>query len=541
MAKMIAFDEDARRSMERGMNILADAVRVTLGPKGRNVVLEKKWGAPTITNDGVSIAKEIDLEDPYEKIGADLVKEVAKKTDDVAGDGTTTATVLAQALVREGLRNVAAGANPMSLKRGIETAVEKIVAKLLDMAKDVETKEQIASTASISAGGDAEVGGIIAEAMDKVGKEGVITVEESNTFGLELELTEGMRFDKGYISPYFVTDPERMETVIEDPYILIANAKISAVKDVLPILEKVMQSGKPLVILAEDVEGEALATLIVNKIKGTFRSVAVKAPGFGDRRKAMLQDIAILTGAQVISEEVGLKLENTGLDMLGKARKIVSTKDETTIVEGAGSADQIAGRVAQIRAEIENSDSDYDREKLQERLAKLAGGVAVIKVGAATEVELKERKHRIEDAVRNAKAAVEEGIVAGGGVALIQAGKEALKDIKLEGDEATGVNIVRVAIEAPLKQIATNAGLEGGVVAERVANLKAGEGLNAATGEYVDMIKAGIIDPAKVTRSALQNAASIAALFLTTEAVIADKPEKNPAPAMPDGGGGMDF
>jgi len=541
MAKMIAFDEDARRSMERGMNILADAVRVTLGPKGRNVVLEKKWGAPTITNDGVSIAKEIDLEDPYEKIGADLVKEVAKKTDDVAGDGTTTATVLAQALVREGLRNVAAGANPMSLKRGIETAVEKIVAKLLDMAKDVETKEQIASTASISAGGDTEVGGIIAEAMDKVGKEGVITVEESNTFGLELELTEGMRFDKGYISPYFVTDPERMETVIEDPYILIANAKISAVKDVLPILEKVMQSGKPLVILAEDVEGEALATLIVNKIKGTFRSVAVKAPGFGDRRKAMLQDIAILTGAQVISEEVGLKLENTGLDMLGKARKIVSTKDETTIVEGAGSADQIAGRVAQIRAEIENSDSDYDREKLQERLAKLAGGVAVIKVGAATEVELKERKHRIEDAVRNAKAAVEEGIVAGGGVALIQAGKEALKDIKLQGDEATGVNIVRVAIEAPLKQIATNAGLEGGVVAERVANLKAGEGLNAATGEYVDMIKAGIIDPAKVTRSALQNAASIAALFLTTEAVIADKPEKNPAPAMPDGGGGMDF
>ena len=541
MAKMIAFDEDARRAMERGMNILADAVRVTLGPKGRNVVLEKKWGAPTITNDGVSIAKEIDLEDPYEKIGADLVKEVAKKTDDVAGDGTTTATVLAQALVREGLRNVAAGANPMSLKRGIETAVEKIVAKLLDMAKDVETKEQIASTASISAGGDAEVGGIIAEAMDKVGKEGVITVEESNTFGLELELTEGMRFDKGYISPYFVTDPERMETVIEDPYILIANAKISAVKDVLPILEKVMQSGKPLVILAEDVEGEALATLIVNKIKGTFRSVAVKAPGFGDRRKAMLQDIAILTGAQVISEEVGLKLENTGLDMLGKARKVVSTKDETTIVEGAGSADQIAGRVAQIRAEIENSDSDYDREKLQERLAKLAGGVAVIKVGAATEVELKERKHRIEDAVRNAKAAVEEGIVAGGGVALIQAGKEALKDIKLVGDEATGVNIVRVAIEAPLKQIATNAGLEGGVVAERVANLKAGEGLNAATGEYVDMIKAGIIDPAKVTRSALQNAASIAALFLTTEAVIADKPEKNPAPAMPDGGGGMDF
>jgi chaperonin GroEL len=545
MSKIIAFDEEARRAMERGMNILADAVRVTLGPKGRNVVLEKKWGAPTITNDGVSIAKEIDLEDPYEKIGADLVKEVAKKTDDVAGDGTTTATVLAQAMVREGLRNVAAGANPMALKRGIEKAVEKISAKLLEMAKDVETKEQIASTASISAGGDTEVGNMIAEAMDKAGKEGVITVEESNTFGLELELTEGMRFDKGYISPYFVTDTERMETVLEDPYILVVNQKISSVKDMLPILEKVMQSGKPLVILAEDVEGEALATLVVNKIRGTFRSVAVKAPGFGDRRKAMLQDIAILTGAQVISEEVGLKLDNIGLELLGKARKVVVSKDDSTIVEGAGDPEQIAGRVTQIRAEIEKSDSDYDREKLQERLAKLAGGVAVIKVGAATEVELKERKHRIEDAVRNAKAAVEEGILAGGGVALIQAGKEALKDLKLTGDEATGVNIIKVAIEAPLKQIAANAGLEGGVIVEKVSHLKAGEGLNAATGEYVDMIATGIIDPAKVTRSALQNAASIAALFLTTEAVVADKPEKTPAAPMGDGGmggmGGMDF
>ena len=545
MSKMIAFDEEARRAMERGMNILADAVRVTLGPKGRNVVLEKKWGTPTITNDGVSIAKEIELEDPYEKIGADLVKEVAKKTDDVAGDGTTTATVLAQAMVREGLRNVAAGANPMALKRGIEKAVEKISAKLLEMAKDVETKEQIASTASISAGGDNEVGNMIAEAMDKAGKEGVITVEESNTFGLELELTEGMRFDKGYISPYFVTDTERMETVLEDPYILVVNQKISSVKDMLPILEKVMQSGKSLAIIAEDVEGEGLATLVVNKIRGTFRSVAVKAPGFGDRRKAMLQDIAILTGAQVISEEVGLKLDNVGIELLGKARKIVVSKDDTTIVEGAGDPEQIAGRVSQIRAEIEKSDSDYDREKLQERLAKLAGGVAVIKVGAATEVELKERKHRIEDAVRNAKAAVEEGILAGGGVALIQAGKEALKDLKLTGDEGTGVNIIRVAIEAPLKQIAANAGLEGGVIVEKVSHLKVGEGLNAATGEYVDMIATGIIDPAKVTRSALQNAASIAALFLTTEAVVADKPEKTPPAPMGDGGmggmGGMDF
>jgi len=542
---MIAFDEEARRSLERGMNVLADAVKVTLGPKGRNVVLEKKWGAPTITNDGVSIAKEIELEDPYEKIGAELVKEVAKKTDDVAGDGTTTATVLAQALVREGLRNVAAGANPMGLKRGIEKAVDVVADELLSMAKDVETKEQIASTAAISAGGDAEVGELIAEAMDKVGKEGVITVEESQTFGLELELTEGMRFDKGYISPYFVTDTERMETELEDPYVLIVNSKISAVKDLVPVLEKVMQSGKPLAIIAEDLEGEALATLVVNKIRGTFRSVAVKAPGFGDRRKAMLQDIAILTGGQVISEEVGLKLENATLDLLGRARKVVVTKDETTIVEGAGDADQIQGRVNQIRTEIDNSDSDYDREKLQERLAKLAGGVAVIKVGAATEVELKERKHRIEDAVRNAKAAVEEGIVPGGGVALIQAMKAADSKIEALGlidEQAVGANIVRLSVTAPLKQIAENAGLEGGVIVEKVRELPAGEGLNAATGEYVDMVKAGIIDPAKVTRSALQNAASIAGLFLTTEAVVADKPE--PAPAMPAGGGdmgGMDF
>ncbi|MCD0485722.1 chaperonin GroEL [Streptacidiphilus sp. ASG 303] len=540
MAKIIAFDEEARRGLERGMNQLADAVKVTLGPKGRNVVLEKKWGAPTITNDGVSIAKEIELEDPYEKIGAELVKEVAKKTDDVAGDGTTTATVLAQALVREGLRNVAAGANPMALKRGIEKAVEAVSAQLLEQAKDVETREQIASTASISAA-DTQIGELIAEAMDKVGKEGVITVEESNTFGLELELTEGMRFDKGYISAYFATDLERMEASFDDPYILIANSKIGSVKDLLPILEKVMQSGKPLLIIAEDVEGEALSTLVVNKIRGTFKSVAVKAPGFGDRRKAMLGDIAILTGGQVISEEVGLKLENAGLELLGRARKVVITKDETTIVDGAGDADQIQGRVNQIRAEIENSDSDYDREKLQERLAKLAGGVAVIKAGAATEVELKERKHRIEDAVRNAKAAVEEGIVAGGGVALLQA-SVAFEKLELEGDEATGANIVKVALEAPIKQISVNAGLEGGVVVEKVRNLPAGHGLNAATGEYVDLVAEGIIDPAKVTRSALQNAASIAALFLTTEAVIADKPEKAAAPAgggMP--GGDMDF
>jgi chaperonin GroEL len=537
MAKIIAFDEDARRALERGMNQLADAVKVTLGPKGRNVVLEKKWGAPTITNDGVTIAKEIELEDPYEKIGAELVKEVAKKTNDVAGDGTTTATILAQALVREGLRNVAAGANPMSLKRGIEAAVERVSEELSKQAKDVETKEQIASTASISAG-DKAIGEMIAEAMDKVGKEGVITVEESNTFGLELELVEGMRFDKGYISPYFVTDPERMEAVIDEPYILFVNGKISAVKDLLPVLEKVMQGGKQLVIIGEDVEGEALATLVVNKIRGTFKSVAVKAPGFGDRRKAMLQDMAILTGGQVISEEVGLKLENTTLDLLGKARKIVVTKDETTIVEGAGDSDQIAGRVNQIKNEIEKSDSDYDREKLQERLAKLAGGVAVLKVGAATEVELKEKKHRIEDAVSNAKAAVEEGIVAGGGVALLHASKTAFEKIDLEGDELTGAKIVQIALEAPIKQIAFNAGLEGGVVVEKVRSLEVGHGLDASNGTYVDMFKEGIIDPAKVTRSALQNAASIAGLFLTTEAVVADKPEKNP-PAMPGGGGGM--
>jgi chaperonin GroEL len=541
MAKLIAFDEEARRGLERGMNQLADAVKVTLGPKGRNVVLEKKWGAPTITNDGVSIAKEIELDDPYEKIGAELVKEVAKKTDDVAGDGTTTATVLAQALVREGLRNVAAGANPMALKRGIEQAVASVSEVLANQAKDVETKEQIAATASISAA-DSTVGEIIAEAMDKVGKEGVITVEESNTFGLELELTEGMRFDKGHLSAYFVTDAERMETVLEDAYLLIHEGKISNVKDLLPLLEKVMQTGKPLAIIAEDVEGEALATLVVNKIRGTFKSVAVKAPGFGDRRKAMLQDIAILTGGQVITETVGLKLENASLDDLGKARKFTTTKDETTIVEGAGDAEQIQGRVNQIRAEIEKSDSDYDREKLQERLAKLAGGVAVIKVGAATEVELKERKHRIEDAVRNAKAAVEEGLLPGGGVALANAVTTAFEKLELEGDEATGANIVKFALTAPLKQIAINAGLEGGVVAEKVSTLPAGHGLNAATGEYVNMFEAGIVEPRKVTNSALQNAASIAALFLTTEAVVADKPEKAAAPAgggMP--GGDMDF
>ena len=539
MAKIIAFDEEARRGLERGLNILADAVKVTLGPRGRNVVLEKKWGAPTITNDGVSIAKEIELDDPFEKIGAELVKEVAKKTDDVAGDGTTTATVLAQALVREGLRNVAAGSDPISLKKGIEKAVKAISDELLASAKEVETKEEIAATASISAA-DPEIGELIAEAIDKVGKEGVVTVEESNTFGTELELTEGMRFDKGYINPYFVTDPERQEAVFEDPYILIANQKISNIKDLLPIVDKVIQEGKELVIIAEDVEGEALATLVLNKIRGIFKSVAVKAPGFGDRRKAQLQDIAILTGGQVITEEVGLKLENATTDLLGKARKVIVTKDETTIVEGAGDSAQIEGRVTQIKREIENTDSDYDREKLQERLAKLAGGVAVIKAGAATEVELKERKHRIEDAVRNAKAAVEEGIVPGGGVALIQAGQKVFGTLELQGDEATGANIVRVAIEAPLKQIALNAGLEPGVVANKVADLPAGQGLNAATGEYVDMFAAGIIDPAKVTRSALQNAASIAGLFLTTEAVVADKPEKAPLPAG-DPTGGMDF
>jgi chaperonin GroEL len=537
-AKIITFEEDARRALERGMDQLANAVRITLGPKGRNVVLEKKWGAPTITNDGVSIAKEIELEDPEEKIGAELVKEVAKKTDDVAGDGTTTATVLAHAMVREGLRNVAAGANPMALKRGIEQAVESAVEQIKNQAKEIEEKDEIAHVAAISAG-DGEIGQQIAEAMDKVGKDGVITVEESQTFGMELELVEGMRFDKGYISPYFITDPERMEAVLDEPYVLLANQKISAVKDILPILEKIMQSGKSLVVIAEDVEGEALATLIVNKVRGTFKSAAVKAPGFGDRRKAMLQDIAILTGGQVVSEEIGLKLENAQLDMLGKARKVVITKDETTIVEGAGKDEEIKGRINQIKAEIEKTDSDYDREKLQERLAKLAGGVAVIKVGAATEVELKEKKHRIEDAVQTTKAAVEEGIVPGGGVALLST-QPALDKLDLEGDEATGARLVRRALEEPIKQIAENAGLEGGVVVEKVRTLDAGWGLNADNGDYGDMFKAGIVDATKVTRSALQNAASIAALFLTTEAVVAEKPEKEKAPPMP-GGGDMDF
>ena len=536
MSKIIAFDEEARRGMERGLNTLADTVKVTLGPKGRNVVLDKKWGAPTITNDGVTIAKEIELEEPYEKIGAELVKEVAKKTDDVAGDGTTTATVLAQALVREGLRNVAAGANPIAVRRGIEKAVTAVVERLLADAKEVETQEEIAATASISAA-DEQIGAFIAEALEKVGHEGVVTVEESNTFGLELEVTEGMRFDKGFISPYFVTDPDRQEAVLEDSYVLLVESKISNVKDLLPLLEKVMQTGKPLAIIAEDVEAEALATLVVNRIRGTFKSVAVKAPGFGDRRKAMLQDMAILTGGTVISETVGLKLENASLEDLGQVRKVVVTKDETTLVEGAGDKDAIDARTAQIRLEIENSDSDYDREKLSERLAKLAGGVAVLKSGAATEVELKERKHRIEDAVRNAKAAVEEGIVAGGGVALLQAA-EVLDSLELTGDEATGAAIVKVAVEAPLKQIAVNAGFEGGVVVDRVRNLPTGEGLNAATGEYVNLLAAGIADPVKVTRSALQNAGSIAGLFLTTEAVVADKPEP---PAAPSEGGAGDM
>ncbi|HAJ51618.1 MAG TPA: chaperonin GroEL [Corynebacterium variabile] len=544
MAKMIAFDEEARRGLEKGLNTLADAVKVTLGPKGRNVVLERKWGAPMITNDGVTIAREIDLEDPYEKIGAELVKEVAKKTDDVAGDGTTTATVLAQALVKEGLRNVAAGSNPMGIKRGIQAGVEKVATELLSTAKEIETREQIAATAGISAA-DEKIGELIAEAMYAVGdgelnKEGVITVEESNAFGVTLETTEGMRFDKGYISAYFATDIERGEAVLEDPYILLVSSKISNVKDLLPLLEKIMQSGKPLLIIAEDIEGEALSTLVVNKIRGTFKSVAVKAPGFGDRRKAQLQDIAILTGGQVIAEEVGLSLETADLPLLGTARKVVVTKDDTTIVDGAGSSEQLAGRVRQIRQEIENADSDYDKEKLQERLAKLAGGVAVLQVGAATEVELKERKHRIEDAVRNAKAAAEEGIVAGGGAALLQAAHVLADNLGLEGDEATGVQIVRAALSSPLKQIAFNAGLEPGVVVDKVANLESGHGLNAATGEYVDLLAGGLADPVKVTRSALQNAASIASLFLTTEAVVADKPEPEAA-AAPDMGdmGGM--
>ena len=540
MAKTIQFDEQARRSLERGMNQLADAVRVTLGPKGRNVVLDKKWGAPTITNDGVSIAKEIELEDPYEKIGAELVKEVAKKTDDVAGDGTTTATVLAWAMVREGLRNVAAGANPMSLKRGIEAAVDAAVESIKDNSHDVSSdKAQIANVAAISAA-DPEIGSTISDAIDKVGKDGVITVEEGQTFGLEMETVEGMRFDKGYISPYFVTDPERMESVLDGPYLLLVGSKISNVRDLVPVLEKVMQGGKPLLIIAEDVEGEALATLVVNKIRGTFTSVAVKAPGFGDRRKAMLQDMAILTGGQVISEEVGLKLDSVGVDMLGSARKVIVTKDETTIVEGAGDASDVAGRINQIKGEIDNTDSDYDREKLQERLAKLSGGVAVLKVGAATEVELKEKKHRIEDAVSTTKAAIEEGVVAGGGVTLLRAvdAVEAAANGLSDADEKTGSRIVAKALVAPLNQIAVNAGLEGGVVVERVRNLSGPDGLNAATGDYEDLIAAGIIDAAKVTRSALQNAGSIAGLFLTTEAVIAEAPEDGPAGGgMPD----MDF
>ncbi|MGN9909303.1 chaperonin GroEL [Phytohabitans sp. LJ34] len=523
MTKLIVFGDEARRGLERGMSILADTVKVTLGPKGRNVVLDAGWGVPTITNDGVSIAKEITLDDPYEKLGAELVKEVAKKTDDVAGDGTTTATVLAQALVRQGLRNVGAGANPIALKRGIEAAVAAVVEALRNQAHEVETRQQIAATASISAA-DPAIGEIVAEAMDKVGKEGVITVEESNTFGLELELTEGMRLDKGYISPYFATDTERMEAVLDDPYLLIVDHRVSRLSDLLPVLEEVTRTGKPLVVIAEDVEGEALATLVVNKVRGTFASLAVKAPGFGDRRKATLADLAILTGGRVISDEAGIALDQAGLDMLGRARKVVVTADETTIVDGAGDAESIAGRVAQLRFEIDNTDSDYDREKLHERLAKLAGGVAVIKVGAATEVELNERKHRIEDAVRNAKAAIEEGLLPGGGVALANAAAHALDKLDLTGDDATGANIVRLALTAPLKQIASNAGLDGAVVAEKVTTLPPGHGLNAATGEYVDMVKAGIVEPTKVTRCALQNAASIAALFLTTEVLIAEKP-----------------
>ena len=532
MAKIIAYDEEARRGMERGLNQLADTVKVTLGPRGRNVVLDKKWGAPTITKDGVSVAKEIELDDPFERIGAELVKEVAKRTDDVAGDGTTTATVLAQALVREGLRNVAAGANPLALKKGIEVSVDAVVEELHKGATPIETTDQIAATASISAN-DTEIGALIAEAFEKVGAEGVVTVEETNSFDTTLETTEGMRFDKGFLSAYFVTDAERQEAVLEDAYILLVEGKISSIKDLLPLLEKVMQTSKPLLIIAEDVEGEALATLVVNRIRGIFKSVAVKAPGFGDRRKAILQDIAILTGATVISETVGLSLETADLDSLGTARKVVVTKDETTIVDGGGDKDALEARVKQIRAEIENSDSEYDKEKLSERLAKLSGGVAIIKSGAATEVELKERKHRIEDAIRNARAASEEGIVAGGGVALLQAAEKVLSNLGLEGDEETGMAIVRAAVAEPLRQIAANAGFEAGVVVDRVRHLPAGEGLNAATGEYGDLLAEGIADPVKVTRSALQNAASIAAMFLTTEAVVADKPE----PAAPAGAG----
>ncbi len=543
MAKILSFSEDARRRLERGVNQLADAVKVTLGPKGRNVVIDKKWGAPTITKDGVTVAREIELEDVYENMGAQLAKEVATKTNDVAGDGTTTATVLAQAIVKEGLRNVAAGANPMILKRGIDKAVDRVVSEIQTHSRDIETQEEIAQIAAISANNDNTIGQILADAMDKVGKDGVITVEESQTFGMELDFVEGMQFDKGFISPYMVTDPERMEVVFEDPYILVANQKISSVQDMLPVFEKVMQSGRPLVMISEDLEGEALATVVVNKIRGIFQSAAVKAPGFGERRKAMLQDIAILTGGQVISEEVGLKLENTTLDLLGRARKIVITKDETTIVEGAGSEEDIKGRINQIKAEIDNTDSDWDREKLQERLAKLSGGVAVVKVGAATETELKEVKHRIEDALSATRAAVEEGIVAGGGTALLQV-ESVIDDLALEGDEATGAAIIRKSLSSPLYWIASNAGQEGSVVVERVRGMEFGHGLNALTGDYEDLVVAGIIDPAKVTRSALQNAASIAGLLLTTEAIVADKPEPEPESAgggHDHGMGGMDF
>lgn len=538
MAKVIAYDEEARRGMERGLNQLADTVKVTLGPRGRNVVLDKKWGAPTITKDGVSVAKEIELEEPFERIGAELVKEVAKRTDDVAGDGTTTATVLAQALVREGLRNVAAGANPVALKRGIDLAVEKIVDELHAVATPIETTDQIAATASISAN-DAEIGTLIAQAFEKVGAEGVVTVEETNSFDTTLETTEGMRFDKGFLSAYFVTDTERQEAVLEDAYVLLVEGKISSIKDLLPLLEKVMQTSKPLLIIAEDVEGEALATLVVNKIRGIFKSVAVKAPGFGDRRKAILQDIAILTGGTVISETVGLSLEGADLDDLGFARKVVVTKDETTIVDGGGDKEALEARVKQIRQEIDNSDSEYDKEKLAERLAKLSGGVAIIKSGAATEVELKERKHRIEDAIRNARAASEEGIVAGGGVALLQAAEKVLPSLDVIGDEETGAWIVKAAVTEPLRQIARNAGLEGSVVVEHVKELPAGEGLNVQTGKYGDLLDEGIADPVKVTRSALQNAASIASMFLTTEAVVADKPEPPAAAAPADDMAGM--
>ena len=538
MAKIIAYDDEARQGMLAGLDKLADTVKVTLGPKGRNVVLDKTYGAPTITNDGVSIAKEIDLDDPYERIGAELVKEVAKKTDDVAGDGTTTATVLAQSLVHEGLKNVTAGSNPIALRRGIEKASEAIVKELVAAAKDVETKDQIAATATISAA-DPEVGEKIAEALDKVGQDGVVTVEDNNRFGLDLDFTEGMRFDKGYIAPYFVTNAEDQTAVLEDPYILLTSGKLSSQQDVVHVAELVMKTGKPLMIIAEDVDGEALPTLILNTIRGTFKSCAVKAPGFGDRRKAMLQDMAILTGAQVVSDELGLKLDSIDMSVLGTAKKIIVSKDETTIVSGGGSKEDVAARVAQIRAEIANTDSDYDRDKLQERLAKLAGGVAVIKVGAATEVEAKERKHRIEDAVRNAKAAIEEGLLPGGGVALVQAAAKAQKDVQLEGDEATGAAIVFRAIEAPIKQIAENAGLSGDVVIDKVRSLPDGQGLNAATNEYEDLLAAGVTDPVKVTRSALQNAASIAGLFLTTEAVVANKPE--PPAAAPAAGADMGY